>query len=104
MLRMDRNVLPGLPRPVFAIQAEWVSEEILVSVLAGQGEHIHYDTFPQTEQTPLERHLLRWLRGLPYFEAGHGAWESASGEAAVRIAQWAHGVPPNTTTNGQDHE
>lgn len=104
MLRMDRNVLPELPRPVFAIEAEWLSEDILVSVLAGQGEYMYYDTFPQTEQTPLELRLLRWLRGLPYFEAGHGAWVSASDEAAVRIAEWAYGVLMNTSTNGQDYE
>ena len=105
MLRIDRNIMPELPRPVFAIQAEHAPVgEIMVSVLAGQNENSRCEEFQLMEKQKLEHFLLLWLHDVPYFGAGHAAWERASGRAAIRIAQWAHETLLTAAIEGESHE
>lgn len=91
MLRMDRSTLKTLPRPVFEIQAEYLSAgEIRVGVMVGQGLCSQLSEFVLAEREALNRMVLRWLLSLPYFEQGHGPWQSAALQAAAAIAEWAY--------------
>ena len=99
MLRIDRNVLPGLPRPVFEINAEKVGNGVRLTVMVAAGHDMAYTDIEAIDADTFERSTKSWLIDRPYFDSGDLPWAIAVADATKRIGIWLKetSVYPPTT-------
>lgn len=88
MLHIDRNVLPGLPRPVFEINAERIGNGVRLTVMVAAGHDMTYTDIEAVDADTFERSAKSWLLDRPYFESDDLHWAIAVADATKRIGIW----------------
>ncbi|MBB6249157.1 hypothetical protein [Rhodanobacter sp. A1T4] len=98
MLHIDRNALPGLPRPVFEINAEKVDNAIRLTVMVSTGHDITYMDIEAIDADTFERSAKSWLLDRPYFDGDDLPWAIAVADATKRISIWLKKTSMYTAT------
>lgn len=88
MLRLDRNEIADIPRPVYELFVDWDGPDAVVGVMVGMGASLPccVELFRTTDSVEFRDEVTRWLIQLPYFESGDRMWASVAGHCAYRFA------------------
>ena len=87
MLRLDRNDLGDIPRPVYELIVERDGPDARVSVMVSNDTPLacRIELFSIGEPSDFSAAVERWLRGLPYFEPDHAVWQQVARTCASRF-------------------
>ena len=87
MLRIDRNDLPQIPRPVYEFVLERPAARLIrVSVQVGGDREGRWTEFPLEQQTAAA--IERWLLDLDYPFESIDAWRDTAREIARIAVEW----------------
>lgn len=88
MLRLDRNDIPDLPRPIYEVLVDREGPEAIVAAMVGDETSLPCRVTQLAARSPLEFRLalMAWFEGLPYFGPDkRETWKRVAADCADRF-------------------